>query len=75
MNFDTRGFSELTRKATEMMSETTDVPSLLRSRLGEQHELTRAADEMVASIETLARELRSFDATAEPVDTDTFQNP
>ncbi len=42
MNFDTRGFSELTRRATEMMSDTADVPSLLRSRLGEQHELTRA---------------------------------
>ncbi len=75
MNFDTRGFSELTRKATEMMSDTADVPSVLRSQLGDQHELTRAADEMVASIETLVRELRSFDASAEPVVTDTFQDP
>lgn len=75
MNFDTRGFSELTRKATEMMSDTADVPRVLRSQLGDQHELTRAADEMVASIETLVRELRSFDASAEPVVTDTFQDP
>jgi hypothetical protein len=75
MTFDTRGFSELTRKATEMMSDTADVPSVLRSQLGDQHALTRAADEMVASIETLVRELRSFDASAEPVVTDTFQDP
>jgi hypothetical protein len=74
MTFDTRGFSELTRRATEMMSDTADVPRLLRSRLGEQHELVRAADEMVANIETLVRELRSFDASAEPVVTDTFQD-
>jgi len=75
MNFDLRGFSELTRKATEMMSETAEVPAVLRSRLGEQHELTRAADEMVASIETFVRELRAFDASAEPVVTDTYQDP
>jgi hypothetical protein len=64
MNFDTRGFSELTRKAAELMADTADVPTVLRSRLGEQHELTRAAQEMVANIEALARELRSFDASA-----------
>ncbi len=75
MNFDTRGFSELTRRATEMMSDTADVPSLLRSRLGEQHELTRAAGQMVANIETLVRELRSFDASAEPAVADTYQDP
>jgi len=74
MNFDTRGFSALTRKATELMWETADVPTLLKSRLGEQHELTRAAGEMVASIETFVRELRSFDASAEPVTTDTYQD-
>jgi hypothetical protein len=74
MNFDTRGFSNLTRKATEMMLDTADVPNVLRSRLGEQHELTRAAGEMVASIETFVRELRSFDASAEPVVTDVYQD-
>ena len=47
---------------------------MLRSRLGEQHELTRAADEMVASIETFVRELRSFDASAEPVVADTYSD-
>jgi hypothetical protein len=74
MNFDPRGFSELTRKATEMMSDTADVPSVLRSRLGDQHELTRAADQMVASVEILVRELRSFDTSAEPVVTDNYQD-
>jgi len=68
-------FNELTRKATELMSDTADVPSVLRSRLGEQHELTRAADRMTASIETLVRELRAFDASAEPLVTDTYQDP
>jgi hypothetical protein len=57
------------------MSDTAEVPAVLRSRLGEQHELTRAADEMVASIETFVRELRAFDASAEPVVTDTYQDP
>jgi hypothetical protein len=70
MNFDTRGFSQLTRKATDLMSETADVPTVLRSRLGAQHELTRAAQQMVTSIETFVRELRSFDASAEPAVTD-----
>jgi len=70
MTFDTRGFSQLTRQATDLMSETADVPTVLRSRLGAQHQLTRAAQEMVASIEIFVRELRSFDASGEPVVTD-----
>jgi hypothetical protein len=74
MNFDTRGFSQLTRRATDLMAETADVPNVLRIRLGEQHELTRAAREMVASIETFVRELRSFDAFAEPVESDIYQD-
>ena len=74
MNIDPREFSELTRKATEMMSETSDVPTILRSRLGERHHLTRAAGEMVASIEIFVRELRSFDASAEPSVADTYQD-
>jgi hypothetical protein len=75
MNFDTRGFSELSRRATEMMSDTADVATVLRSRLGDQHRLTRSADAMIASIEALVRELRSFDASAEPVVTDTYEDP
>jgi hypothetical protein len=75
MNFDTRGFSELSRRATEMMSDVADVPMVLRSRLGEQHELTRTANQMAASIETFVRELRSFDAASEPAAGDTYQDP
>jgi hypothetical protein len=75
MNFDTRGFSELSRRATEMMSDVVDVPLVLRSRLGEQHQLTRAAHEMATSIELFVRELRSFDASSEPAATDTYQDP
>ena len=74
MNIDPREFNELGRKAAELMSDTADVPSVLRNRLGEQHELTRAAEQMVASIETLMRELRSFDASAEPALSDPYQN-
>ncbi len=75
MNIYPGEFNELSRKASELMADTADVPSLLRSRLGDQHELTRAAEQMAASIETLARELRSFDSYAEPTLTDTYQNP
>ena len=73
MNFDTRGFSQLTRRATDLMAETADVPNVLRIRLGEQHELTRAAREMVASIETFVRELRCFDISAQTVAAETFE--
>ncbi len=75
MNIYPGEFNELRRKASELMSDTADVSSLLRSRLGDQHELTRAAEQMTTSIETLARELRSFDSSAEPTLTDTYQNP
>jgi len=64
MNFDSREFDKLTRQAAEMMSDIGDVPILLRSRLGEHHRISRAADEMLTGIETLVRELRSFDASA-----------
>jgi hypothetical protein len=75
MNIYPGEFNELSRKASELMSDTADVSSLLRSRLGDQHHLTRAAEQMAVSIETLVRELRSFDASAEPAVTDLYQNP
>ena len=75
MNIYPGEFNEFSRKAGELMSDTADVPIVLRSRLGDQHELTRAAERMTISIETLVRELRSFDASAEPAVTDTYQNP
>jgi hypothetical protein len=74
MSIDNRELNELTRKATELMSETADVPRLLRNRLGEQHELARAADEMLGSIEMFVRELRCFDISAETVAADPFES-
>ncbi|HTW67705.1 MAG TPA: hypothetical protein VME17_23975 [Bryobacteraceae bacterium] len=75
MTIDLREFNELSRKAAELMSETADVPSVLRNRLGEQHDLTHAAERMATSIETFVRELRSFDASSEPAVTDSYTNP
>jgi hypothetical protein len=74
MNIDTRELNELTRKATELMSETADVPRMLRNRLGEQHELARAAEEMLGSIELFVRELRCFDVSDEPVPADAYES-
>jgi hypothetical protein len=49
MTIDARELNELTRKATDLMSETADVPRVLRNRLGEQHQLAQAAEEMQAA--------------------------
>ena len=73
MIIDARELNELTRKATELMSETADVPRVLRNRLGEQHQLAQAAEEMQGSIETFVRELRCFDVSAQTVGADTFE--
>lgn len=69
MGIDVRELSDFRRRATELMAETTDVPTILRSRLGEQHPLARDADDMVGSIEDFLRELRSFDLAGQPIDT------
>jgi len=60
MRFDQSDFNELTRKAAELTSETADVPRLLRLRLGSEHDLAKAAEEMLCRLETFVRELRSF---------------
>ncbi len=65
MTLDTRELNEFTRKATELMSETSDVPRILRNQFGEQHRLTQAAEEMLGSIEHFVRELRHFDIAGE----------
>ena len=64
MQLHPRELNELTRKAGELLSDTGDVPRLLRMRLGADHTLAVAAEEMLGSIEELLRELRSFDASA-----------
>jgi hypothetical protein len=71
MPFDQSDFNELTRKAAELTIETADVPRLLRLRLGPEHELTKAADEMLGRLETLVRELRSFHGFSETDKSDT----
>jgi hypothetical protein len=73
MIIDARELHELTRRATQLMSETADVPRVLRNRLGEQHQLAQAAEEMQGSIETFVRELRCFDISAQTVVADTFE--
>jgi len=72
MTIDARELNEFTRKATELMSETAEVPRVLRNRLGDQHQLVHAAEEMQGSIERFVRELRCFDVSAQTVDADTF---
>jgi hypothetical protein len=64
MDFDHGEMHDLTRKATELMSETADIARLLRMRLGAGHSLSRSGDDMLVSTEALARELRSFCASA-----------
>jgi hypothetical protein len=73
MYIDTRELNELTRKATELMFETADVPRVLRNQLGENHQLAQAAREMQGSIEHFVRELRCFDVSAQTVGADTFE--
>jgi hypothetical protein len=65
MTLDTRELNDFTRKATQLMSETSDVPRLLRNQFGEQHRLAQAAEEMLGSIEQFVHELRRFDISAE----------
>jgi hypothetical protein len=71
MLFDQSDFNELTRRAAELTIETADVPRLLRLRLGPEHELAKAADEMLGRLEIFVRELRSFHASAETNPSDT----
>ncbi len=73
MIIDARELNELTRRATELMSETADVPRVLRNRLGEHHQLAQAAEEMQGSIETFVRELRCFDISAQTIAADAFE--
>lgn len=69
MSIDARELSDFTRRATELMSEASDVPTILRSRLGEHHQLAQAAEEMLGSIERFVRELHCFDVSGQPIDT------
>lgn len=54
---------DLSRKASELASESEEVARLLRTRLGAGHELVRSADDVHECLEALVRELRSFSAS------------
>ena len=73
MIIDARELNDLTRRATDLMSATADVPRVLRNRLGEQHQLAQAAEEMQGSIENFVRELRCFDVSGQIVEADAFE--
>ncbi|HTB20866.1 MAG TPA: hypothetical protein VK708_22235 [Bryobacteraceae bacterium] len=73
MIIDARELNELTRRATQLMSETADVPRVLRNRLGAEHHLAQAAEAMQGSIEDFVRELRCFDISAQPIVADIFE--
>jgi hypothetical protein len=73
MIIDARELNDLTRRATDLMSATADVPRVLRNRLGEQHQLAQAAEEMQGSIENFVRELRCFDVAGQVIEADAFE--
>jgi ubiquinone biosynthesis protein COQ9 len=58
MHVNQTNLHELTRKATDLSSDTEDVARLLRARLGADHEIVRSANDMHASLQSLAYELR-----------------
>jgi hypothetical protein len=53
-------YNDLTRKATELMSDSEEVARLLRARLGSGHHLVVSAKDVQESVEALVRELRCF---------------
>jgi len=63
MHVHDSNLNELTRKAADLMSDTEDVARLLKARLGAEHALVRSANDMHASLESLARELRCLCAS------------
>lgn len=60
MHVNQTNLHELTRKATDLSSDTEDVARLLKARLGPGHEIVRSANDMHASLEALAYELRTY---------------
>lgn len=72
MSIDARELNELTRRATDLMSETADIPRVLCNHLGSRHPLAQAAGEMQVSIENLVRELRRFDISGQALAADSY---
>jgi len=65
VSFDAKEFNDLTRRASDLLLDTMDIPRLLRTRLGGQHEVVGSADEMLRSLETFVHELRLFHGPVE----------
>jgi len=63
MHVNQSNLNELTRKAADLMSDTEDVARLLKARLGAEHEVVRSANDMHASLESLAHQLRCLSAS------------
>jgi hypothetical protein len=63
MHVNQSNLNELTRKAAGLMSDTEDVARLLKARLGAEHEVVRSANDMHASLESLAHQLRCLCAS------------
>jgi hypothetical protein len=72
MMIDARELNDLTRRATDLMTETADVPRILANQLGEQHPLAQSGALMQESIESLVRELRCFDISDQAVASEAF---
>jgi hypothetical protein len=65
ISFDAKEFNDLTRRASDLLLDTMDIPRLLRTRLGAEHQVVASADEMLRSLETFVHELRLFHGPAE----------
>ena len=63
MHVNQSNLHELTRKAADLLSDTEDVARLLKARLGAEHAVVRSANDMHASLESLAHELRCLCAS------------
>ena len=64
ISFDSKEFNDLTRRASDLLLDTMDIPRLLRTRLGVEHQVVGSADEMLRSLETFVHELRLFHGPA-----------
>jgi hypothetical protein len=73
MDFDLVEMHDLTRKATDLMSETVDISRLVKGRVDAGHHLSRSADELLVCMEALVRELRTFCASAKPDRSELFE--
>ncbi|MGD0435728.1 MAG: hypothetical protein ABSB86_04650 [Bryobacteraceae bacterium] len=65
VGFDPKEFNDLIRRASDLLLDTMDIPRLLRTRLGAEHQVVGSADEMLRSLETFVHELRLYHGPVE----------